>query len=502
MKNRIRRIFFLIAVLSLHMSGCKKEAVKNVAAETPDTAANAKTINTTTAAGALKGVNWACTADNFCDTILVLSGLSATDNYNTVQTKTAAILSGIVANTGANTIRIPVNYPTASQTWWNSYTGVIDKAVSKGFNVIIACWEGKSSEDGLIDNITQFWSMWQTVVNKYGNNPQVYFEIFNEPHGYSLADWASVCAQWLNNYSSVPPGRVLIDGTSYAQDVTGVGADSRLSGCLLSVHDYAFFSNGTLNTAAQWESRLSANVGGYGSRTVLTEFGDTMNSGINYTGAIGGSQDNAYIQGLTNEVRMLGMGSVYWPGIRNGDGYALLQLGGTAGNPTVSVTNSSGISRLKFSWGIGTGGTDVFYTGAYYRFLDQNSGQAMDVNGGSAVNGANIIQWPQNGGSNQQWIITDNGNGYYKIINRNSGQALDVNSASTANGAGIIQWPWNGGSNQQWQLAPTGIAIYKVINSNSGQALDVEGASKNNGADLIQWPWNGGANQQWLILQQ
>ncbi len=101
---------------------------------------------------------------------------------------------------------------------------------------------------------------------------------------------------------------------------------------------------------------------------------------------------------------------------------------------------------------MGTGGTDVFYPGAYYRFLNINSGDALDVNGASTANGAGIIQWPQNGGNNQQWIITDNGGGYYKITNRNSTEALDVNGASTTAGAGIIQWPWSGGgNNQQWQ---------------------------------------------------
>ena len=498
----MRRVIFLIAAASVYMVSCKKEVTQKTAASTvssqPD---NTKSLSATAANG-IKGVNWACTADNFSDTILVLSGLTSTDSYATVASKTDAILSGIITNTSANTIRIPINYPTVSQSWWNSYMAVIDKATSKGMNVILGCWEGKSSADGLIDNTTQFWSMWQTVVNKYGSNSQVYFEIFNEPHGYTLSAWTTICAQWLSNYPSVPQGRILIDGTSYAQDVTGVGADSRFSGCLLSIHDYTFFSNGTLKTAAQWESRLSANVGSYGSRTVLTEFGDTMNSGINYTGPIGGSQDNAYIQGMTNEVRTLGMGSVYWPGIRNGDGYAIELLGGSAGSPTVSTVNSSGLSRLQYGWGVGTGGTDVFYSGAYYRFLNQNSGLAMDVNGASTASGAGVIQWPQNGGNNQQWIITDNGNGYYKILNRNSGLSLDVNGASTANGAGIIQWPWNGGNNQQWQLSSTSTGIYKVINRNSGEVVDVTGASTANAASIIQWPWNGGNNQQWKIVQQ
>ncbi|GAA3968258.1 ricin-type beta-trefoil lectin domain protein [Mucilaginibacter dorajii] len=455
-----------------------------------------------TPASALKGVNWAADGDNFSDGILVLSGLSSADSYATVSAKADAVLSGIQTNTGANTVRIPVNYSTVSQTWWNSYTGVIDKAVSKGMNVILGCWEGSSSEDGKIDNTTQFWSMWQTIVTKYGSNTHVYFEIFNEPHGYSLTDWTTICAQWLSNYPSVPQGRILISGTSYSQDITGVGADSRFSGCLLSIHDYTFFSNGTNTTAAQWESRLRGNIGSYSSRAVLTEFGVPMNGGKNYTGAIGGDQEIAYLQGLTNQVRSFGMGAVYWPGIRTGDSYAMEALGGSGTSLTVSNTNASGLSRLKYAWGVGTGGTDVFYTGAYYRLLNLNSGQALDVNAASTANGAGIIQWPQNGGNNQQWVITDNGGGYYKITNRNSGQALDVNGAATTNGAGIIQWPWNGGNNQQWALTSTNTGIYKAINRNSGLALDVNGASTTNGAGIIQWPYSGANNQQWQIVQQ
>jgi len=484
------------------MAGCKKDITAVKGSSSPDEV-NTKTIKVNaTPASALKGVNWAADGDNFSDGILVLSGLTSADSYATVSSKADAVLSGIQTNTGANTVRLPVNYSTVSQTWWNSYTGVIDKALSKGMNVILGYWEAKSSEDGKIDNTTQFWSMWQTIVNKYGSNSHVYFEIFNEPHGYSLADWTTICAQWLSNYPSIPQGRILISGTSYSQDITGVGADSRFSGCLLSIHDYTFFSSGGLTTAAQWENRAKANIGSYGSRAVFTEFGDTMNSGISYTGAIGGSVDIAYIQGLTNVIRALGMGGVYWPGIRNGDGYAIQQLGGSAASPTVTTTNASGLSRLKYAWGVGAGGTDTFYTGAYYRFLNLNSGQALDVNGGSTVNGAGIIQWPQNGGNNQQWQITDNGGGYYKIANRNSGQALDVNMSSTANGAGIIQWPWNGGNNQQWQLTATSDGIYKAINRNSGLALDVNGASTANGAGIIQWTWGGGNNQQWQIVQQ
>jgi len=485
------------------IAGCKNDTV-NPAPQPVTNPVKEPEVSTGTPdpASALKGVNWAADGDNFSDGILVLSGLASSDNYATVAAKADAVLTGIQANTGANTLRLPVNYTTTSQLWWNAYTGVIDKAVSKNMNVILGCWEGQSSKDGKIDDVEQFWSMWQTIVNKYGNNSRVYFEIFNEPHGYTLTAWATICAEWLNRYPSVPHGRILISGTSYSQDITGVGADSRFANCLLSIHDYTFFSDGNNKTAAQWESRFKANIGNYSNRAVLTEFGVPMTTDKNYTGAIQADQEVAYMQGLTNQVRAYGMGSVYWPGIRNGDSYSMQQLNGTGTNLTVTNTNLSGLSRLKYGWGAGTGGTDAFYPGAYYRFINVNSGLALDVNASSVTSGEGILQWYQNGGNNQQWIITATGSGFYKIINRNSNLALDINGASTTNGAGVIQYQVNNGNSQQWQLDALNPGIYKITNRNSTLMLDVNGAVTTAGAGIIQWPANGNNNQQWQIVQQ
>ncbi|TFF35660.1 RICIN domain-containing protein [Mucilaginibacter psychrotolerans] len=501
----MKRIFGLVLIAGVLITGCKKD--KGIVADNDEITdvVDLPPVPVTTDSpppGPIKGVNWAADGDNFSDGILVLSALSSSDSYTTVSATADAVLTGIKANTGANTLRLPVNYSTVSQAWWGSYIGVIDKAISKNMNVILACWESKSQADGKVDNMTEFWLMWKAVVARYGSNPHVYFEIFNEPHGYSLTDWTTICAQWLSNYPTVPQGHILISGTSYSQDIKGVGADSRFTGCLLSIHDYNFFSDGTNTTAVQWENRFKSNLGDYAGRAVLTEFGVPMTGGKNYTGAIGGDPEIAYLQGLTNVARSYGMGSVYWPGIRTGDSYAMQQLSGSGAGITVTNTNLSGLSRLIYAWGVGAGGTDVFYTGAFYRFLNQNSGQALDVNGSSTVDGAGIIQWPQNGGSNQQWIITDNGGGYYKIANRNSSKALDVDMSSTIAGAGIVQWPWNGGNNQQWQLTAVSPGVYKVINKNSGFALDDNGASTTSGAGIIQWNANAGTNQQWQIIQQ
>ena len=57
--------------------------------------------------------------------------------------------------------------------------------------------------------------------------------------------------------------------------------------------------------------------------------------------------------------------------------------------------------------------------------------------------------------NNQQFRLADSG-GYYRFINRNSGKAVEVQGASTSDGANVVQYSdWNG-ANQQWQLVRVG----------------------------------------------
>jgi endoglucanase len=487
------KLAFVFALALGAGSGCKDTTESTEPLESISTTLESNAVG----AAGISGANWADARDNFVTGWVIPSGLTASDSYATVQSKADKVLTGF-QNGGINTVRLPINPPSVLESWWNAYNGAIDKALSRNMKVILAVWEEGYSKDGRVDDLPKFWSMWQTVINKYGGNSQVYFEVFNEPHGYNLSDLTSLYAEFLSRYPSVPKGRILLGGTGYSENVTGVGADSRFNGCLLAIHDYSFFVNNSITTATQWENRFQSNVGAYASRTVLTEFGAPMTTGKNYTGAIGGDGEKAYIQGMTNKSRLSGIASVYWPGLRDNDSYSLYTFNGT----TMTLTNASGLSRLQYGWGVGNGGTNVFYSTAYYRLINRNSNLLVDVNNASSADGATILQWPSNGGNNQQWQVLDNNGGYFRIINRNSGKALDVNGGSLANGASIIQWAFNGGNNQQWQILDNGGGYFRILNRNSGQALDVNGSSTANGASIIQWPFNGGNNQQWLILQQ
>jgi hypothetical protein len=281
-KKRICSLL-LAVISSLTLLG-----VDNIAAFADDlnssTASAAAATPTIPNSSNIHGVNWADPRDNYAENNLIISGLLDSDDYTTVQAKSDAILSGFINNLGANTVRMPINPATVSDAWWSSYTGAIDKALSKNMNVIIACWEGTAAKDGKIDDTTKFWAMWKTVVDKYGSSANVYFEPMNEPFGYSQTDWGNICANWLSTFPTVPHGRILIGGTGYDDNVTGMGADSRFSDCLLSQHIYGFW-NTSQTSELGWRNDIANRVGSYASRTVITEFGTDMTTGLDFSNA-------------------------------------------------------------------------------------------------------------------------------------------------------------------------------------------------------------------------
>jgi endoglucanase len=439
-----------------------------------------------------RGVNWADQRDNFVNDTLVLGGLSTSDSYATTLAKANGVLAGFQSNLGANTVRLPVNFPTISGSYWNSYRGVIDAAASRGLRVILSYWEADNSRDGLVDNVAQFWSMWQTIVNAYGGNSSVYFEPFNEPHGYSDADWKNLAAQWLSTYPSVPRNRIIISGAGFNQRLITIGSDSRFDGTYISRHIYRFFDN-SLTTEQQWRDALRTSVGSYAGRVIMTEWGSHMTDGRNYNVPSSDPQVT-FVRGVAAEARALQLGSVYWPGVRINDTYSLQQLTGSGTDLSVTTTNQSGRDQLRYSWGLNDN------LPLHYRVTNRNSGKVMDVIGQSTANNAEIKQWTSNNGTNQQWAFTDAGGGYVRVVNRNSGKCLDVASASTADGANVIQYTCGSGTNQQWQWRASG-ADFQLVARHSGKCLDVVAASTADGADVQQFTCGSGANQRWTRTQ-
>jgi alpha-L-fucosidase 2 len=129
--------------------------------------------------------------------------------------------------------------------------------------------------------------------------------------------------------------------------------------------------------------------------------------------------------------------------------------------------------------------------------------QVLDVQGSSRAIGAQVIQWPSNGGANQRWNVVPDANGYEHIVNVNSGLCLATNGTP---GNAISQWACSNSTQEDW----TGI-IYNnpfssdqdhswLANPASGTYLSVNGGSPWPGAQLIAWP-SASSGQRFIYTQ-
>lgn len=439
-----------------------------------------------------KGVNWADTRDNFVNGVLYVSGLGPSDTYASATTVADQVVGQLYSITGANTVRMPINEPTVSG-YWGTYTGAIDAALAKG-NVILAYW---AYSNGRPASTTAFNQMWDTVVAKYGSNANAYFEVINEPYGYGTADLDNLYNTWLTRYPSVPRGRVILDGAGDAQNVAAVGGDTRLNNTLLAAHDYSFFVSPPYEDENDWANHIGNYIGSYASRTVVTEWGGPMSPGskngvsydtIDYS-VPSGSFFADYIRGVSAKLRSLGVGSVYWPGLRDGDWYSLTTKTGTGAGIKLTLTNASGLTRLQYAWGIGSGG------GTYVQI--RNAGTALAVDGmGRTANGSNAGQSNANGTDNQQWVVENDGS-YVRIRNRATGLYLD-GMGRTTNGSATGQYGDTNSTNQQWTVVTVGNHV-RIKNRGTGRYVDGLGRTTN-GADLAQYSDTNSTNQQWTIV--
>lgn len=93
----------------------------------------------------------------------------------------------------------------------------------------------------------------------------------------------------------------------------------------------------------------------------------------------------------------------------------------------------------------------------YYLLKDVNSGKVLDICGGTAYDGANVILYEQHGGANQLWRFIykgkENGHNWYELESKiNGNYCLDVSGANSANGTNIQLWSRNGSNAQKFMM--------------------------------------------------
>lgn len=85
------------------------------------------------------------------------------------------------------------------------------------------------------------------------------------------------------------------------------------------------------------------------------------------------------------------------------------------------------------------------------RLVNRNSGRLLDSPSG-AVQGTQLDQWQDTNSDNQWWKLVGTDGGYYRLVNVRTGLCADVESGSSNDGARVIEWAVNTGTNQQWQI--------------------------------------------------
>lgn len=124
--------------------------------------------------------------------------------------------------------------------------------------------------------------------------------------------------------------------------------------------------------------------------------------------------------------------------------------GSTAsGGKIIQWTNHSGTNQ---QWQLKA------VSGNIYTLTNANSGLCLEVPGSSTTQGTQLDQYTCNGGANQEWALnavgsyTSSSDASYELANLGSGQVIDVSGSSTSTGGIVIQWPTDGGANQEWTL--------------------------------------------------
>ncbi|SHJ73615.1 S8 family serine peptidase, partial [Parasporobacterium paucivorans] len=112
----------------------------------------------------------------------------------------------------------------------------------------------------------------------------------------------------------------------------------------------------------------------------------------------------------------------------------------------------------------------------YYKITSVlNPAYALDVYCSGTSMGTRVIQWPYYGGPNQQWKIIENEDGSISLISKlafenGTRYVLDVYGGSAVAGVNVIQWSGNGGDNQKWYLEQ--VRDYTLsYNCNGGTAI-------------------------------
>ena len=179
--------------------------------------------------------------------------------------------------------------------------------------------------------------------------------------------------------------------------------------------------------------------------------------------------------------------------------YALDIAGGsTANGANVQLYKSNGTAAQTFSFK---------KVGDYYQIVSAVSDKVLDVDNGCPIPLTNVQQWPSaTTNKNSLFSIRDNGDGTVSFINVSSGLMVDVSGGKASNGRNVLTYTANGTAAQKFVLSEVTSLVkpgfYEISPAYAGGSrLDVKGGGTANGTNVQIYSSNGSLAQKWEVSQ-
>lgn len=371
--------------------------------------------------------------------------------------------------------------PTAERA---KVIAVVDAAIQLGIYVIID-WHDHTASD----HRSQAQAFFADMAQRYGNTPNVLYEVWNEPLGVS---WSGVIKPYhqalVSTIRQHDPDNIIICGTrNWSQEVAEAAANP-VSGSNIAytLHFYANSHKQSLRDKAQ--SALNQ-----GAALFVTEYGTTDATG---KGTVNSAETRTWWSFLDQNK----VSHANWSVADIPEASAALISGASAnGGWSLSQIKESGLlvrgELIAKAPDLSTSSSNPVPAGTY-SLRNRGSNKMLD-NLGSTANGATVAQWADGSSPNQRWVLSYTG-GYAKLMCVTGSKYLDsINH--TADNTTVGQWDNSPSFNQQWTIQSLGGGYFKIINRANGKCLDSGGAT-NDGGVMEFWGSGGSNNQQWQFV--